>query len=43
MSGTTIEVNNLDKDYTHHTLIADAVAEVLGVGTDVVFHALKNK
>ena len=43
MNGTTIEVNNLDEDYTHHTLIADAVAEVLGVGSDVVFQALKNK
>jgi predicted ABC-type ATPase len=43
MNGTTIEVNKLDESYTHHTLIADAVAEVLGVETDVVFRALKNK
>jgi predicted ABC-type ATPase len=42
MNGGTVEVNNLEESRAHHSLIADAVAEALGVATDAVFKALKN-
>ena len=42
MSGMTIQVNNLDQSRAHHALIADAVAEALGIGADAVFRASKN-
>jgi predicted ABC-type ATPase len=37
-----IDINNLDESQTHHTLIADALAEVLGVASDVVFRTSRN-